>query len=312
GVDRSLLYTVDNPDLPDHRPQFGRALAAMGDIDNDCIGDFAVSSPFYGGGPYHGVGRAYIYSGVDGSLLFRVFMPNPEANSIPGTGGKFCNVGDVNGDWIDDLAIGAHLKDAMGNYDQGQAWIFSGLDGSVVWTLDNPFPQPIAHFGTAVECLGDVDGDLVPDVVVGAPIQTVDGTPRQGRGFVFSGATGQMISYFDHPFPQAGGPVGTLFPVGFCKVGDIDGNGADDFLTCALLQDRFGNTDQGQLYAFGLPDLCPADLDGTGMVDFADVLLVLAQWGPCPPDCVADITGDGEVNFADILAVLGGWGPCGV
>ncbi|MCP3902163.1 MAG: hypothetical protein GY715_00895, partial [Planctomycetes bacterium] len=100
GVDRSLLYTVDNPDLPDHRPQFGRALAAMGDIDNDCIGDFAVSSPFYGGGPYIGVGRAYVYSGVDGSLLFRVFMPNPEANSIPGTGGKFCNVGDVNGDWI--------------------------------------------------------------------------------------------------------------------------------------------------------------------------------------------------------------------
>lgn len=54
---------------------------------------------------------------------------------------------------------------------------------------------------------------------------------------------------------------------------------------------------------------CPADLDGSGSVDFADLLSLLAVWGPCP-GCPADIDGSGAVDFNDLLAVLGGWGPC--
>ena len=55
---------------------------------------------------------------------------------------------------------------------------------------------------------------------------------------------------------------------------------------------------------------CPADTDGDGIVDFGDLLLVLAQWGPCPPECLGDVDGDGVVGFGDILVVLGAWGPC--
>jgi hypothetical protein len=59
---------------------------------------------------------------------------------------------------------------------------------------------------------------------------------------------------------------------------------------------------------FGLP--CPPDIDGDLAVGFSDLLVVLAQWGPCPPVCIADTNGDGTVGFADLLAVLSSWGPC--
>ena len=55
---------------------------------------------------------------------------------------------------------------------------------------------------------------------------------------------------------------------------------------------------------------CPADLDGDDMVGIGDFLLVLAQWGPCPPKCIADVDGDGEVGIVDLLIVLASWGRC--
>ncbi len=55
---------------------------------------------------------------------------------------------------------------------------------------------------------------------------------------------------------------------------------------------------------------CPADVDGDGMVDVLDLLLVLAQWGPCPPICIGDVNGDGLVDVLDLLDVLTAWGKC--
>ncbi len=55
---------------------------------------------------------------------------------------------------------------------------------------------------------------------------------------------------------------------------------------------------------------CLADLDFSGAVDFADILAVLAAWGPCEGDCPEDLDGNGSVDFADLLIVLSAWGPC--
>jgi hypothetical protein len=54
---------------------------------------------------------------------------------------------------------------------------------------------------------------------------------------------------------------------------------------------------------------CPADISGDGAIGFADLLAVLAAWGPCPA-CPEDLDGDGAVGFADLLTVLAEWGPC--
>jgi hypothetical protein len=51
---------------------------------------------------------------------------------------------------------------------------------------------------------------------------------------------------------------------------------------------------------------CPADFDGDGDVDTADLLYLLAAWGT--PD--GDVDGDNDTDTADLLALLAAWGEC--
>ena len=62
-----------------------------------------------------------------------------------------------------------------------------------------------------------------------------------------------------------------------------------------------------------LPEICPADITGDGLVNITDLLALLSEWGPCPPppsECPADINFDGVVNVSDLLELLSSWGPC--
>ena len=54
---------------------------------------------------------------------------------------------------------------------------------------------------------------------------------------------------------------------------------------------------------------CPADLNQDGVVNGADLGLMLGSWGPCP-GCAADLNADGIVNGADLGLLLGSWGVC--
>ena len=53
---------------------------------------------------------------------------------------------------------------------------------------------------------------------------------------------------------------------------------------------------------------CPADIDGNGVVNGADLSLVLGAWGTS--DAAADVDGSGTVDGADLALVLGAWGAC--
>ena len=56
---------------------------------------------------------------------------------------------------------------------------------------------------------------------------------------------------------------------------------------------------------------CIADLFGDGIVNGADLGILLANWGACGTGtCAADLNGDGQVNGADLGIVLAGWGLC--
>lgn len=57
------------------------------------------------------------------------------------------------------------------------------------------------------------------------------------------------------------------------------------------------------------PPACIADIDESGVVDFLDLLTVLADFGPCDA-CPADLDGDGLVGFEDILTVVSNFGRC--
>jgi len=56
---------------------------------------------------------------------------------------------------------------------------------------------------------------------------------------------------------------------------------------------------------------CAGDLSADGVVNGADLGLLLAAWGPCSGGCQADLNADGVINGADLGALLATWGPCG-
>jgi hypothetical protein len=51
----------------------------------------------------------------------------------------------------------------------------------------------------------------------------------------------------------------------------------------------------------------PGDIDGNGLVDVNDLLVIISSWGTCTGECPADLSGDGVVEVNDILILLSFW-----
>jgi len=162
-------------------------------------------------------------------------------------------VGDVNGDGRSDFLIGAAHQQIDRNTWQGQAYVFSGKDGGLLFTLDNPIPQPNARFGWSVAGVGDVNGDGIPDLLVGAPSQKVLDNPEQGQAYVFSGKDGSLLAALKAPEPQARSEFG----LAVAAVGDTNRDGLPELLIGAPFQDVKYQTKQGQAYLFWSNDTKP-------------------------------------------------------
>lgn len=65
---------------------------------------------------------------------------------------------------------------------------------------------------------------------------------------------------------------------------------------------------------FGPCQCLERDINGDNVVNVDDLLIIIAQWGPCPKPCtspcLADVTGDCAVGVDDLLAIISSWGPC--
>lgn len=69
-----------------------------------------------------------------------------------------------------------------------------------------------------------------------------------------------------------------------------------------------GPADNLQPVRHSVPSCEALDLDGSGMVDGADIGLLLALWGDCPTACGGDLNGDGSVGNADLALLIAGFG----
>ena len=70
-----------------------------------------------------------------------------------------------------------------------------------------------------------------------------------------------------------------------------------------------GSELQNDVFVAGSITPCIGDLNGNGHVGPADLISLLAAWGPCD-GCSADFDNDGIVSTTDLLVVLAAWGPC--
>jgi hypothetical protein len=142
-----------------------------------------VGAPLEDVGGVPDQGRAYVF-GTALAPLHMLTTPSPgsgcthECNRF----GVAVDAADVNGDGQPDFIIGAN---AEANY-QGRVYVFSGVDGTLLRTLESPSPVETNEvlFGSTVAS-GDADADGKADVIVGAFRDDVDGVIEQGRAYLF-------------------------------------------------------------------------------------------------------------------------------
>lgn len=284
GATGLALHNLDGESPGD---QFSESMAAAGDVDGDGLADLIVGAWANGAGGA-AAGRAYVYSAATGAPVYTFTGAAPGDN----LGDSVAGAGDVNGDGFDDVIVGSPTHD-MGASNTGMAQVFSGADGSVLWTFHGENTND--RLGVCVAGIGDLDGDGHDDVAAGAPLYDGSGFSNDNRGrvYVYSGRTGALL------YTLTGEAEGDNFGWAVCAAGDADGDGLPDLAVGAPLNDALGSN-TGRVYLYSGPDGAPirvytgeAASDKLGLTvspagdvdhDGFDDLLTGAWWFDIGPD----------------------------
>ena len=134
---------------------------------------------------------------------------------------------DLNNDGTVDFAVGAPDQNGF----KGVAYIFNGTNGSLQRQL-HAAPQMFAKFGACVALSADISGDGRPDILVGAPDQTVNGLLNAGEAFVFRGANGKLFKTVTSALLRAFAGFGSVI-----TTADFNGDGVPETVIGTPFQD---------------------------------------------------------------------------
>ncbi len=184
GQTGAPLWTRNTPD-PQNLGSFGHDIAAVGDLNGDGATDLLVGSLEGRLTVPERSGRAYLLDGMTGATMRMLTSPRPVEEGFFGF--SVSGVADANGDGHTDLLVGAPGETVDGLATAGRAYIFSGLDGSLLFELVSPEPAASGRFGWVVDAAGDLNGDGAGDWAIGAPYEPDEGLNEAGHVYVFGG-----------------------------------------------------------------------------------------------------------------------------
>jgi hypothetical protein len=250
---QELLWGVDGT----ASEQLGETLATLTDIDGDGIPEVIAGAP--------AGNLVRVFSGASGALLWEWDHTPPSQDF----GTAVADAGDVNGDGIPDVMVGAH---GLFSSETGNAYVYSGADGSLIDGLSGTHVGD--WIGAAVLGLGDLDGDGFGDLLVGSEFRDVGSIHDAGAAEALSTATGAMLQQ------HLGGSSNGMLGLTVASAGDSNGDGTADLLvgSSAGFGEIFSGSSARLLYHFkDDPSFGPVegvaggvDFDGDG---FADVVL---------------------------------------
>lgn len=193
-------------------------VVSAGDLNGDGHDDILIGRVVETFSAFTGCGTVELVSGIDSSSLVK-WGGNFEYSEF---GAAIAVIDDCDGDGVPDIAIGAP-NEAFG---VGAVYLVSGA----------PPYGPIQYwggtsserFGASVADAGDINGDGVPDLLIGSPgyDHGVLGLTDSGKAFLYSGADFQVNGLiYEWEGLDEGGGLGTSFLV----VDDLSGDGVQDF-----------------------------------------------------------------------------------
>ena len=258
-------------------------------------------------------------------------------------GFSVASAGDVDGDGLDDLIIGAHYADGGAdiNNNRGETYLIlakdlaalDAEDGTTDGTIDLDQVGGVGgsyqftggalgdRSGSSVASAGDVDGDGRDDLIIGA--RNADGGgDYSGETYLIlakdlvdldalDGTNGNInlgqVGSNGLSYQFTGGAPGDLSGTSVSSAGDVDGDGRDDLIIGANKADG-GGSDSGETYLILAADLAAADAaDGTtdGVIDLG---LVAGIDGDNALVVTVNTTGSGnavqtDVGTAELISV---------
>ncbi len=236
--------------------RFGYAMATLGDLDGDDAAELLVSAPYADDGASN-AGAVYLFSGADlsgdvsASAAVATLVGSGASDTI---GTALAANGDVDGDGLPDLLVGAPNDEVGSATNAGTASLFFGSSLSVGGSLslsaaDAVFSGEAAGdaAGTSVSIGGDVNGDGYADLLIGAPNADQASTDN-GQAYIVFGdpALSDLdlsiadVSWYGESGSDGMGAAVAIF-------GDADADGYDDFSLGAPTRDAFG-ADAGAVY----------------------------------------------------------------
>jgi Ca2+-binding RTX toxin-like protein len=302
----------------------GRSVSSAGDVNGDGFDDLIIGAYDASPNGINRAGQSYVVFGSNSGFAAGLDLSTLDGSNgfaINGiaasdlSGRSVSSAGDVNGDGFDDLIIGARGADPNGIFYAGQSYVVFGsnsgfgasfnlstLNGSNGFAING-----IAAFdrsGWSVSSAGDVNGDGIDDLIIGAKDASPNGISFAGQSYVVFGSNsgfgaGLDLSTLNGSNGFAINGIAAYDESGFSvsSAGDVNGDGFDDLIIGAISADPNGISSAGQSYVvFGSNSGFGAGLnleDLNGSNGFAINGIAEFDYSGLSVSSAGDVNGDG-------------------